>query len=115
MLLPDYGMYVNAQQTLSLDLNRKVERGIRARREQVVADSRYVRAQGALQGAALVKSEEVGARDEQPPLETEGGSARATRSGKGFGADDDDDDVKHERWIEMRALRVSKRRVRVRR
>jgi hypothetical protein len=78
LLVPDYGMYVNAQQTLSLDLNRKVERGIRARRAEVVANSRYVRAQVALEIPALVKVEEVVASDEQTPLETK---ARATRSG----------------------------------
>ena len=59
LLLPDYGMYVNAQQTLSLDLSRKVERVISARRAEVVANSRYVRAQGALQGTAQVKEESL--------------------------------------------------------
>ena len=77
-------MYVNAQQTLSLDLNRKVERVIRARRAEVVANSHYVRAQGALHGAAPVK-EEIGVRGELPPLE---GSPRSNRSGKEYGVED---------------------------
>jgi hypothetical protein len=45
LLLPDYGMHVSSQHTLALDLARKVERGIIARRAESVAEARYVNSQ----------------------------------------------------------------------
>jgi hypothetical protein len=123
LLLKDYNMHVSAQQTLSLDLSRRVEKNIRARRAEFVDNSRYVRAQEALTKSVQVK-EEKDALSEQPPLDgsAQSGSTRqGSRYAVGDAADDSDDvqdvtDSKHkeasverERKARERALVMSQR------